>query len=63
MITNNYCAFHASEGPRWGPRASIQKKGGGMAGGDDEKKCKDTGRQMKRHTTEPRLHYLEVAIR
>lgn len=32
MITNNYCAFHASKGPRWGPRASIQKKGGGLAG-------------------------------
>lgn len=30
MITNNYCAFHASEGPRWGPRASIQRKGGGQ---------------------------------
>lgn len=28
MITNNYCAFHASKGPRWGPRASIQRKGG-----------------------------------
>lgn len=29
MITNNYCAFHASKGPRWGPMASIQRKGGG----------------------------------
>ena len=28
MITNNYCAFHASKGPRWGPRASIQREGG-----------------------------------
>lgn len=26
MITNNYCAFHASKEPRWGPRASIQRK-------------------------------------
>lgn len=69
MITNNYCAFHASKGPRWGPRASIQKKGGGLAGrwggvgGDDRKKCKDTERRMKRSSTVSRLHWLEVAIR
>lgn len=63
MITNNYCAFHASEGPRWGPRASIQKKGGGLAGGDDGKNRKDTERQMKRNSTASRLDYLEVAIR
>lgn len=63
MITNNYCAFHASKGPRWGPRASIQKKGGGLAGGGDGEKCKDTERRMKRNSTVSRLHQLEVAIR
>lgn len=33
MITNNYCAFHASKGPRWGPRASIQRQELGGGGG------------------------------
>lgn len=49
MITNNYCAFHASKGPRWGPRASIQRKGGGHEKTRDEgEKCEEAERQMKR---------------
>lgn len=26
MITNNYCAFHASNRPRWGPRVLTQRR-------------------------------------
>lgn len=42
MITNNYCAFHASKGPRWGPRASIQRQAEG-------KGIKGWGRGMLRN--------------
>lgn len=64
MITNNYCAFHASKGPRWGPRASIQRKGGRQ----DKKqrgegiKCEEMKRQMKRGGMESRLNHLEMLI-
>lgn len=52
MITNNYCAFHASKGPRWGPRASIQWKGGGQGGkrglrGGNVRKWKDRWRESE----------------
>lgn len=54
MITNNYCAFHASKGSRWGPRASIQRQeprdgrgggGGGMRPGSRSKQGPREGRE------------------
>lgn len=45
MITNNYCAFHASKGPRWGPRASIQKEG--MVEGKEQGTEREMGRNGK----------------
>lgn len=43
MITNNYCAFHASNRPRWGPRVLIQKRerGEDREEGMNVKKWKD----------------------
>jgi len=65
MITNNYCAFHASKGPRWGPRASIQRTGGRSLKKkkrDEGGKCEEMERQMtkKRVGLVSCLNHLEM---
>lgn len=65
MITNNYCAFHASKGPRWGPSASIQRRGGGRSkqgakGGRKMWRSRKTDEEKKGRAS--RLNHLEVLI-